>query len=202
MGLSPFYIIIAMAAFGLLHSLLASHSAKALAQRWLGTLAGRIYRALYNLLALISLLPALLLVALLPDRALYTIPLPWVYLTLAFQGLAVIALAVSVGQTGLLPFSGVSQLFDSGFAEGQKLVTDGLYRWVRHPIYTASLVFLWLSPRMSVNLLAFNLGATLYFITGAIFEERKLLAVFGRAYADYRQRTPMLIPGLRLPRHP
>jgi protein-S-isoprenylcysteine O-methyltransferase Ste14 len=199
MGLSPLFVFLSVAAFGLLHSLLASLAFKALAQRWLGRLAGRFYRAFFNLLAVLSLLPALLLAAVLPDRVLYTIHAPWVYLTLAVQGLALIALAVGVGQTGLLSFSGVSQLLDPTLEEGQKLVTDGLYRWVRHPLYTASLVLIWLLPRMSANSLAFNLGATLYILVGAIFEERKLIKAFGRAYADYRRRTPMLVPGLRLP---
>ena len=71
----------------------------------------------------------------------------------------------------------------------------GLYRWVRHPLYTAGLVFIWLTPVMTVNLLAMNLGLTIYIVLGAMFEERKLLHEFGQAYADYQRRTPMLIPG-------
>ena len=54
----------------------------------------------------------------------------------------------------------------------------------------------------NANLLAFNLGATLYFITGAVFEERKLLKAFGRTYSNYRKRTPMLVPGMRFPHRP
>jgi protein-S-isoprenylcysteine O-methyltransferase Ste14 len=41
------------------------------------------------------------------------------------------------------------------------------------------------------------IGATLYIIIGAYFEERKLLRDFGDAYAGYKRKTPMLIP-LRL----
>ena len=78
-------------------------------------------------------------------------------------------------------------------------MTGGLYRYVRHPLYTAGLVFIWLLPIMTCNLLALNIGLTAYIIVGAYFEERKLLLEFGDAYAEYRQQTPMLIPGLRLP---
>jgi len=53
---------------------------------------------------------------------------------------------------------------------------------------------LWFTPLMTVNLLALNLGVTAYFILGGVFEERKLLRQFGQVYADYRQRTPMLLP--------
>jgi protein-S-isoprenylcysteine O-methyltransferase Ste14 len=63
-------------------------------------------------------------------------------------------------------------------------------------MYTASLLVLWFTPLMSEGLLAFNLGTTLYFVIGGLFEERKLLRQFGPAYAEYRRRTPMLIPGL------
>jgi protein-S-isoprenylcysteine O-methyltransferase Ste14 len=48
------------------------------------------------------------------------------------------------------------------------------------------------------NLLAFNLAAALYFVIGAVFEERKLVREFGQAYVEYRQRTPMLVPGMKI----
>jgi protein-S-isoprenylcysteine O-methyltransferase Ste14 len=75
-------------------------------------------------------------------------------------------------------------------------VTRGLYTVVRHPLYLFSILFLWLSPSLSVNSLVFNIGVTLYFIIGAYFEERKLLRDFGEAYADYKRKTSFLIPGL------
>ena len=78
--------------------------------------------------------------------------------------------------------------------------SDGLYRWVRHPLYTAGLMFIWLAPLMSVNLLALNLGFSLYIVVGAYIEERKLVAEFGPAYTAYQRETPMLVPGLRVRR--
>jgi protein-S-isoprenylcysteine O-methyltransferase Ste14 len=49
---------------------------------------------------------------------------------------------------------------------------------------------------MTQNSLTVYIGATIYTLVGAYFEERKLLQDFGEAYAEYRRRTPMLIPGL------
>jgi protein-S-isoprenylcysteine O-methyltransferase Ste14 len=69
---------------------------------------------------------------------------------------------------------------------------------VRHPLYTAGLVLIWLLPILTWNLLALNLGLTAYIFIGAYFEERKLLLEFGDSYAEYREHTPMLIPGLKL----
>jgi protein-S-isoprenylcysteine O-methyltransferase Ste14 len=74
------------------------------------------------------------------------------------------------------------------------LVTRGLYRFVRHPLYTAGLVFIWLSTRMTVNRLTLTVAATLYILLGATFEERKLRREYGEAYVRYSAVTPMLIP--------
>jgi protein-S-isoprenylcysteine O-methyltransferase Ste14 len=49
--------------------------------------------------------------------------------------------------------------------------------------------------------LALIIGLSAYTIIGAYFEERKLLLEFGDAYAEYRRKTPMLVPGLRLHYH-
>ncbi len=191
-------ILAAMSLYGLVHSLLASLTVKAWMQRGLGKWAGRTYRLAYNLFAVVSLLPVLALPALLPDRRLYAIPFPWALLTLAVQGLAVVALLLGLLQTGLWSFLGLSQLNGSNPTGPSRLVVRGLYRWVRHPLYSAGLVFIWLTPLMTTNLLAFNLGATVYLIVGALFEERKLMREFGQEYARYRAVTPMLVPWLKL----
>ena len=68
--LSPMKIAIllgAVAFFGLAHSLTAGHRLKALILRILGNRAYySLYRLLYNLLAVLTLAPALLAIALLP----------------------------------------------------------------------------------------------------------------------------------------
>jgi len=49
---------------------------------------------------------------------------------------------------------------------------------------------------MTQNTLTVYVGATIYVLVGAYFEERKLLRDFGEAYAEYKRKTPMLVPGL------
>lgn len=190
-------ILLAVLLYGLVHSLLASHSAKALARRLFGPGADRIYRLGYNIFAVFSLLPVFGLVGLLPDRTLYRIPAPWVYLTTLLQGLAVLLLVLGLLQTGVWSFLGVRQLLGPPEREAAELVVSGLYRWMRHPLYSAGLLFIWLVPLMTVNLLALNLGLSAYIVGGAWFEERKLRQSFGEAYAAYQRTTPMLVPGLR-----
>jgi protein-S-isoprenylcysteine O-methyltransferase Ste14 len=194
MTLSFWIILLAALGYGALHSLLASLSAKALARRWFGTQADRWYRLAFNVIAVVTLLPILLLLLVLVDKPVYRIPFPWIILTLVIQLVAVLTVIAGLQQTGIASFAGLRQIFPSQNTPSPVLVTGGLYRYVRHPLYTASLIFIWLIPIMSWNLFALNIGLTIYLILGAIVEERKLLLEFGEAYADYRRRTPMLIP--------
>jgi protein-S-isoprenylcysteine O-methyltransferase Ste14 len=190
-------ILVAVLGYGLIHSILASTAAKALVRRRLGKWADAGYRLAYNVLATLTLLPVLALPASLPDRHLYAIPFPWVALTLAGQALAAVIVIAGLWQTGLWHFLGLEQILHPQTTQVTRLVDWGLYRWVRHPLYTAGLIFIWLVPVMTLNLMALNLGLTLYLIVGALVEERKLLAEFGAAYAAYRRRTPMFLPRLR-----
>lgn len=196
------WVLLACAVYGAVHSLLAAHRVKALAAYRFGAGAyRRFYRLFFSAAAVVTTLPLLALPFLLPDRPLYRIPAPWVYLSLLLQGAAALALLAGVLQTGLLRFLGFAQALDPNSpASAEKLVVSGLYRWVRHPLYTAALVLIWLLPVMTWNLLALNIGLTAYLLIGTIYEERKLVAQFSEEYKEYQSRTPRIIPGLRLRR--
>ncbi len=187
------WVILAMAIYGLVHSLLAGRPAKALAMRWFGPAAGRWYRLFFNLVAVVTFLPVLACVRLLPDSLLYRISTPWMLGTMALQAIAILIMLTAVHDTGIMPFVGLAP-------EEEKLpphlVTDSVYHYLRHPLYGCGLVVLWLFPVMTSNFLAFNIAATLYVAVGIHLEERKLRRDFGAAYEAYRRRTPMLIPGL------
>ena len=49
---------------------------------------------------------------------------------------------------------------------------------------------------MTRNVLALNIGITLYFWIGSIYEERRLVAEFGEAYREHQRRVPRLVPRL------
>jgi len=198
MTASFWVILLAVLLYGLLHSWLASLGLKQRLSQRFGHAAERGYRLAYNLIAVLTLLPVLVLPVALLDVEIYRIPLPWMALCLAGQALAALVLLASILRTGLMTFLGVCQLVRCEGEAPPKLVVTGLYRWVRHPLYTAGLLFIWLMPVMTWNLLALNLGVSVYIVVGAIFEERKLLMEFGPDYAEYKRKTPMLIPGLNL----
>ena len=196
------WILLAWALYGALHSLLASLWAKGLAERWLGErVVGRYYRLFYNLVGTVTLLPLLALVVLSNDLEISRIAFPWLALTLLIEGLAGLGLLAGVLQTGVLRFIGLAQITGAAdFGGPPKLEVRGLYRYVRHPLYLFGLLILWLLPLMTWNILAFNLGATAYILVGIQFEERKLLKEFGPAYADYQRQVPMLIPWTKIHR--
>ncbi len=196
MTVSFWLILLAALAYGLLHSFLASQEVKAKVHQRLGLGADRWFRLTFNLIAILTLLPVLLLPILIPDKEIYQIPFPWSLITLSIQGAAGVMLLIGLYQTGITSFVGLRQAFLPEERRTARLVTGGLYRYVRHPLYLAGLIIIWLTPVLTWNLLAMVLGLTAYIFIGIHFEERKLLLEFGEAYAEYRRRTPMLIPGV------
>ncbi len=80
-----------------------------------------------------------------------------------------------------------------------KLITTGMYKYVRHPIYTAGII----------SFVGFILitNSTLGLITGLLLvfpalvyrihvEEQMLIAHFGEEYIEYKKRVKALIPWL------
>ena len=100
----------------------------------------------------------------------------------------------ALGVQALLPRSG------SKPPQPMPLAVHGAYRWVRHPLYTSSLLLIWSQPDLTYDRLLFNLSWSGWIIIGCYLEERDLRATFGQAYARYQQEVPMLIPW-RIPRH-
>jgi methanethiol S-methyltransferase len=196
--LNAIAIFITLMAFGLIHSLLASYTAKAAAQRVLGrNVATATYRLMFNVAALLTVVPAMYLVFMLPDHELYRLPAPWDSIALGGQALAALGLVYAVYQMDAWFFIGLRQLGEPSSIDSTstaQLVTTGLYRLVRHPLYTFSLIALYLTSPMSINWLAFAVSCNIYFYLGSIFEERKLVREFGALYRAYQQQVPRLLP--------
>ena len=81
----------------------------------------------------------------------------------------------------------------------RELVTSGLYRYVRNPMYVAVLTAIlgqaiWYHSR-SVLLYALLVGAVFQLFV-RLYEEPKLATQFGAAYSDYCRRVPRWVPRL------
>lgn len=185
--------LIAVGLYGGLHSWLASQGFKArLLSHWPEP-TRRFYRLIYNIIAAITLLPVLALPAFFPGEVIYRINPPWVFATMLLQTAGMLLIVVGLIQTGPMAFVGLSQLAGGRTSE-DSLVISGVYRYVRHPLYTGGMLVLWLTPLMTGSVLALVLGLTLYLYVGSLFEERKLARTFGDAYQTYRANVPRFIP--------
>ena len=79
----------------------------------------------------------------------------------------------------------------------QRLVTYGIFRWVRNPLYVGNfliwMAFVVISGVLWFLPIAIVLFAVEYTLIVA-YEEGVLESIFGRDYLDYKQTTPRWIP--------
>jgi protein-S-isoprenylcysteine O-methyltransferase Ste14 len=109
-----------------------------------------------------------------------------------------------------IEFCGLKQIFDKSESVGcpysssvksdkrttgnPTLITSGVFRICRHPLYLFTILALTITPAMSLDRLAFIIYTCLYASIGVPFEERKLVQIFGQAYTNYQQHVPAIIP--------
>ena len=80
-----------------------------------------------------------------------------------------------------------------------RLVTDGLYAHVRHPMYSSFALFALAQFLLLQNWIAGPIGLVgfgILFFMRVPHEERVMIETFGDAYRDYMRRTARIIPGI------
>ncbi len=189
--------------FAAIHSFLATDYIKNKAERLLKE-KFRFYRLLYTVVSFPMFAPAFLVwlkyTALTP--LVYRIP-DWLYPVFLLVRLLGIGLFVyAVFQTDILGFVGIKQTRKE---TESKLITGGAYGIVRHPMYTGGIAALFTKMEMSqLDLTAVSL-VSIYFVVGAIVEEKRLISTFGDEYRRYQQQVSMLVPVkwiMRVKSHP
>ncbi len=77
-----------------------------------------------------------------------------------------------------------------------QLVTTGVFKYIRHPLYSSLLLLAWGVFLKHPSLLgsALALGATGFLLATAKVEEAENVRFFGARYRAYMQRTKMFIP--------
>ena len=175
-----------------LHSLLADQGIKAFLTRRL--IPTRYYRLIYNLLAIILLLPLAVYYWSIDEVFLFRIVV-LKYFGIFFLVAGAVLFLIALRQYNLGAFMGTQQL--SGKNDFQDtLQTGGLHRYVRHPLYFAGLLLLWgwflFEPTDTYLVVA--VISTVYLYIGTKLEEQKLAETFGEAYRQYQKEVPMLVP--------
>ncbi len=107
--------------------------------------------------------------------------------------LGVIFILFSLREYNLKAFAGLSSE-----DRDKKLVISGLNKYIRHPLYFATIMMIlgWFMMRpTNTNLIACGILITYTFV-GAWIEEKKLITDFGSDYEKYRSETGMWLPKL------
>jgi protein-S-isoprenylcysteine O-methyltransferase Ste14 len=196
MNLLAAHLIYALAwfSFGLGHSLLAGTRAKAL----LAPALGPYYRIAYNALAGIHIAAVWLAGKwlfggaspfALPDAARAGLT------GLSILGIVILLLALRGYDLGRLAGTAQIRNYRRGTAEpeDEPLRTDGFHAWVRHPLYAAAYLILWGNAQDPFGL-ATAVWASAYLAIGTMFEERRLLKLYGEAYRSYQAKVPAIFP--------
>ena len=114
--------------------------------------------------------------------------------SIRMAGLVAVVVGLTIRCTAVVTAGrAFTHLISTKRTDGHKLVTNGIYRYMRHPGYCGW--FLWVSGS---QLLAGNLICALTFsiVTWKFFNERieyeesLLVSMFGSEYESYRSRTP------------
>ncbi len=205
----------ATAIYGLVHSALASRKAKQTAERMVGSrYRNAFYRTFYLAQSVLTIIPLVVYIRRQPSKTLYHIqgvsaaPLRLAQLAGVFWA---IYAAYEVGMTEILGVRPLRQLLKKkGFvapepeaqgpalAENGALRINGPFRFSRHPLNLAPFFILWLNPRQTTNLLAYNSMSTVYLLIGSRHEEIRLRAAYGDPYRQYEKGPiPFYFPKLR-----
>lgn len=82
------------------------------------------------------------------------------------------------------------------FEKTTALVTNGIYRFIRHPMYSSLLLLCWglffKQPSVPGSVLA--VSASIFLMVTSRVEEKENLVYFGEHYREYMKRTKMFIP--------
>ncbi|MCX6239498.1 MAG: isoprenylcysteine carboxylmethyltransferase family protein [Bacteroidia bacterium] len=82
------------------------------------------------------------------------------------------------------------------FEKTSELIDTGIFRYIRHPLYSSLLFLTWgIFLKNTTNLLLFvALSSSVFLYLTAIFDEKECIRFFGDQYREYMKRSKRFIP--------
>ncbi|UII27851.1 isoprenylcysteine carboxylmethyltransferase family protein [Fulvivirga maritima] len=193
----PLYIdylllVVGWLVYFVLHSGLATVRVKEAVSSKLGlSVAG--YRIFYNIIALLGVLVLLFYNGtLIPPKLIPQMGFIK-YFSLLTAGIGVIIINSAFKQYSTSGFLGLAR------EESGKLKTKGILSYIRHPLYSATILifigFFLYDSRLAT--LISVLCVFVYLPIGIYLEEKKLIKIYGDEYRAYKKRVPALIPSYK-----
>lgn len=185
--------------FALIHSTMASQMFK---NRWLNVLGplACFERLIFNAISALAIVFVFFVGRNhLANTLYFAVSDGWMFLLWGVRLLGFGLLLVALSSYDLSRFMGVCQVlyhWRSLSLPTETLHISSLHRYVRHPLYSATLLIIWSRP-LTPFVLSTNLFATLYFWIGLYWEERRLIELYGLDYTDYQKRVPALVPRIK-----
>lgn len=183
---------ILFAVFALHHSVFARPAVKS---RLAGMVSVPIERSIYTWIASVLFIAVCTAWRPVPGT-LYRLDPPWRYAADAVQILGIILTLRASRALGVLELAGVRRAQPKA-STTTELRTTGLYGFVRHPLYFAWTLLVFGTPDMTATRFVFAFVSTFYLALAVPWEERGLVATFGRDYERYRKSVRWrMIPGV------
>lgn len=155
----------------------------------------RYYRLFYNITAIVTILPVLLIGAVLSGQRLFPENNGIRYLAMFFATWGVIVIRLAFKEYSFRSFIGL----DRGDRKEEKLKKSGILSKIRHPLYAGGLLivigYALFAP--TITNLIICLISVIYIFIGMRIEERRLTDMFGQEYISYKDQVPALIPWLK-----
>ena len=119
----------------------------------------------------------------------------WIFLFVS--GYVVIAGAVLLKKRGR-PGRGGKDKSLYRFEETSKLVDTGIFKYIRHPLYSSLLFLTWgiFLKYTTLMLLIISILSSIFLFITAVYDERECIEYFGEEYRLYMKRTRRFIPYL------
>lgn len=176
--------------YGVVHSVLAHKKFKQAAEKKMGP-RFRFYRIFYVVFAFITMVGILIYQLTITPVLLFreSTALSLAGIFVSASGLVLMLVCI---RKYFMSLSGLKSLFFE--QHRHELIVTGVHRFVRHPLYLGTFIFIWglllIFPHLS--LLIMNTVITVYTVIGMNLEEEKLVDEFGKDYLEYKKRVGAL----------